>query len=115
MFYTYTSHKMKSVVDQAVLSHFDGCYLWAKLSDLERAYLVLVAPTMASVKSYLAWTKQQPGVASVGVRIAVESFNLWSKTRDLFQRRAFLDQSSRQIPTVRYEESPRLNSKNLIF
>jgi DNA-binding Lrp family transcriptional regulator len=101
LFYSYTSHKMKSVLDQAVLSHFDGCYLWAKLSDLERAHLVLVVPTMASVKSCLEWTKQQPGVASVGVRIAVESFNLWSKAWELFQRRAFLDQSSRQIPTVR--------------
>jgi DNA-binding Lrp family transcriptional regulator len=100
LFYTYTSHKMKSIVDQAVLSHFDGCYLWVKLSDLERAFLVLVAPTMASVKSYLEWTKQHPGVASAGVGIAFESFNLWSKTRELFQRRTFLDQSSRRSLTI---------------
>ena len=99
LFYSYTSHEMKSTVDQEVLSHFDGSYIWAALSDPERAYLILVAPKMASVKSYLEWIKQQPGVASAGVQIAVESFNLRSKTRELFQRRAFLDQKSPLRPT----------------
>ena len=94
LFYSYTSHEMKSTVDREVLSHFDGSYIWAALSDPDRAYLILVASKMASVKSYLEWIKQQPGVASAGVQIAVERFNLWSKTRELFQRRAFLDQKS---------------------
>ena len=56
--------EMKNVVDQAILSHFDGSYLRARLTDPERAYLILVAPTMASVKAYLEWTKQQPGGSS---------------------------------------------------
>jgi len=77
------------VVDQAILSHFDGSYLWARLTDAERAYLILVAPTMASVKAYLEWTKQQPGVASARAEIVVESINLWEKVSELFRHSCF--------------------------
>jgi hypothetical protein len=74
-------------IDQAILSHFDGSYLWARLTDPERAYLILVSPTMASVKAYLEWTKKQPGVASARAEIVVESINLWEKVSELFQQK----------------------------
>jgi hypothetical protein len=66
--------EMKNVVDQAILSHFDGSYLWARLTDPERAYLILVAPTMASVKAYLEWTKQQPGVVVAAVAVDSDQY-----------------------------------------
>jgi DNA-binding CsgD family transcriptional regulator len=95
LYYSYMRQEMKNVVDQAILSHFDGSYLWARLTDPERAYLILVAPTTASVKTYLEWTKQQAGVASARAEIVVESINLWEKVSQLFQRQTVLFQSSR--------------------
>jgi DNA-binding Lrp family transcriptional regulator len=95
LYYSYMRQEMKNVVDQAILSHFDGSYLWARLTDPERAYLILVAPTTASVKTYLEWTKQQAGVASARAEIVAESINLWEKVSQLFQRQTVLFQSSR--------------------
>jgi DNA-binding Lrp family transcriptional regulator len=93
LYYSYTRQEMKDIVDQAILSHFDGSYLWARLTDPERAYLILVAPTMASVKAYLEWTKKHPGVASARAEIVVESINLWEKVSELFQQKTLLLQS----------------------
>lgn len=95
LYYSYTRQEMKNEVDQAILSHFDGSYLWARLTDPERAYLILVAPTMASVKAYLEWTKQQQGVASARAEIVTESINLWEKVSELFQQQTALFQSTR--------------------
>ena len=60
LYYSYTNHEMKSAVDQSMLSHLDGSYIWAALSDSERAHLIMVAPKMAAIKSYVEWTKQVP-------------------------------------------------------
>jgi DNA-binding Lrp family transcriptional regulator len=94
LFYSYTSHEVKSEVDQAMLSHFDSSYLWGTLTDPERAYLVLVAANQASVKQHLKWTKQLRGVAGARAQIVVENINLWEKTTDLFGRPSLLLQSS---------------------
>jgi DNA-binding Lrp family transcriptional regulator len=94
LFYSYTNLEVKSAVDQAILSHFYDSYLWGTLTDPERAYLVLVAPTQASVKQHLKWTKRLPGVAGARVQIVVESINLWGKATDLFQQPSVLLQSS---------------------
>lgn len=90
LYYSYLRQEIKNVVNQAILSHFDGSYLWARLTDPERAYLILVAPTMASVKAYLEWTKQQSEVASARAEIVVESINLWEKVSELFQQQNIL-------------------------
>jgi hypothetical protein len=42
--------EMENVVDQAIFSHFDRSYLWARLSDPELAYRILVAPTASLQK-----------------------------------------------------------------
>jgi DNA-binding Lrp family transcriptional regulator len=96
LFYSYTKRELKAEVDQAILSHYDGNYLWANLTDPERAYLILVAPTMASVKSYLKWMKQQPGVASARAEIVVEEIHAWSKANEIFQRQQTFLQSALQ-------------------
>ena len=85
---------MKSEVDQAMLSHFDDSYLWGTLTDPERAYLVLVAATQASVKQHLKWAKRMPGVAGARAQIVLENINLWEKATDLFQQPSLLLQSS---------------------
>jgi DNA-binding Lrp family transcriptional regulator len=90
LYYSYTSRRMKQTVDRTLLSHFDGSYLWARLTDPEGAYLILLAPTMASVKQYQEWTRQQPGVAGARAEIIVESFNLWENTSKLFQQQTLL-------------------------
>jgi DNA-binding Lrp family transcriptional regulator len=94
LFYSYTNHEAKSAVDQAMLSHFDDSYLWGTLTDQERAYLVLVAPTQASVKQHLKWTKRVPGVAGAKAQIVVESINLWENAIDLFRQPSVLVESS---------------------
>jgi len=91
LYYSYADQEMKSTVDQVVLSHFEGSYLWTLVSDPERAYLILVAPAMSSIKPYLEWTKQQPGVASAEILIVLEGINLWSKASELFRQRRVLD------------------------
>jgi DNA-binding Lrp family transcriptional regulator len=94
LFYSYTNHEAKSAVDQAMVGHFDDSYLWGTLTDPERAYLVLVAPTQASVKHHLNWTKRLPGVAGARAQIVVENINLWEKAIDLFRQPSVLLQSS---------------------
>lgn len=95
LYYSYTRSELKDEVDQAILSRFDGSYLWATLTDSERAYLILVAPTMASVKSYLKWTKQQPGVASARAEIIIEDIHLWNNAIEIFQQQQnFLQKST---------------------
>lgn len=94
LFYSYTKSELKDAVDQAVLSRFDANYLWATLTCPDQAYIILVAPTMASIKSNLKWIKEQPGVASARAEIVVEDIHLWSNALEIFQRqRAFLQSS----------------------
>jgi DNA-binding Lrp family transcriptional regulator len=90
LFYSYTKSEVKSSVDLAMLSHFDGNYLWSRLADPEVAYLVLVIPSMVLVKQILDWAKEQPGVASARVEITVEAIDLWDKVRELFSTPADL-------------------------
>jgi len=94
LFYSYTKRELKDAVDRAVLSRFDSNYLWATLTDPDRAYVILVAPTMASVKSYLKWTKMQPGVASARAEIVVEDIHLWNNALEIFQRQQTFLQST---------------------
>ena len=82
--YSYTNPEIKSAVDQAVLSHFEGSYLWAMVADPERSYLIMLAPAMSSIKPYLQWIRQQSGVASAEILIALEGISLWSKALELF-------------------------------
>lgn len=99
LYYSYADQGMKSTIDQAVLSHFEGSYLWAIISDPERAYLILAAPAMSSIKPYLEWMKQQPGVANAEILIVLEGINLWSKASELFGQRTFIAQQSPLRPT----------------
>ena len=84
LFYSYTSNEVKRSVDQSMLSHFEGNYLWPRLTDPEVAYLVLVIPNMALAKQILDWAKEQPGVARARVEVTVEVIDLWDKASDLF-------------------------------
>jgi hypothetical protein len=93
LFYSYSGKEEKSAVDSALLARFDGSYLWARMTDPERAYLILVAPTMASVKAYLDYARQQRGVASARAEIVVESLNLWDKAKGFFRRESLLPAS----------------------
>jgi hypothetical protein len=63
------------------------------MTDHERAYLILVAPTMASVKAYLDWARQQQGVADARAEIVVGSHNLWENTKGFFRRESLLPAS----------------------
>lgn len=93
LFYSYSRREEKSAVDSAMLARFDGSCLWARMTEPERAYLILVAPTMASVKAYLDRARKQPGVASARAEIVVESLNLWDKAKDFFRRESLLPAS----------------------
>jgi DNA-binding Lrp family transcriptional regulator len=93
LFYSYSRREEKSAVDSAMLARFDGSFLWARMTDPERAYVILVAPTMASVKAYLDWARKQPGVASARAEIVVESLNLWDNVKDFFRRESLLPAS----------------------
>lgn len=84
LFYSYTSSEAKRSVDQAMLSHLEGNYLWSRMTDPEVAYLVLVVPRMVLVKQILDWAKEQPGVASARVEITIEAIDLWDKASELF-------------------------------
>lgn len=58
LYYSSMRQEMKNVVDQAILSHFDGGNLWARLTDPELAYLILVAlTTLTSSSSSLCTTE----------------------------------------------------------
>ena len=93
LFYSYSRKEEKRAVDSAMLAQFDGSYLWARMTDPERAYLILVAPTMASVKAYLDWARQRPGIASARAEIVVESLNFWDKAKGFFRRENLLPAS----------------------
>jgi DNA-binding Lrp family transcriptional regulator len=94
LFYSYSKRELKDAVDQTILSRFGGSYLWATLDDPDRAYLILVAPTMASVKSYLKWTKEQVGVAGARAEIVVEDIHLWNNAIEVFQQQQTFLQST---------------------
>jgi hypothetical protein len=47
--FSYAKGELKDDGDQAILSSFDGSYLWATLTDPGEAYRILVAAAMASV------------------------------------------------------------------
>jgi DNA-binding Lrp family transcriptional regulator len=93
LFYSYSHKEQKSAVDRAMLTRFEGSYLWARTTDHERAYLILVAPTMASVKACLNWAKSQEGVAGARAEIVVGSRNLWENTKGFFRRESLLPAS----------------------
>jgi DNA-binding Lrp family transcriptional regulator len=84
LFYSYMDSEAKKSVDQAMLSRFEGNYLWARLADPEVAYLVLVIPSMVLVKQILDWAKELPGVARARVEITIEAIDLWDNARELF-------------------------------
>lgn len=96
LLYSYSKRELKVEVDDATLSRFDGNYLWANLTDLDRAYLMIVAPTMASVKSYLKWMKERPGVASARAEFVVEDIHFWNKAIEIFQQQQSFLQSALQ-------------------
>ncbi len=85
LFYSYTSGDMKNTVDQAILSHFDGNYLWSRLTDPQHGYVVLVAPNVQSVQRFLEWAKHQPGVAIARIEVIVDAIDLWDKASELFR------------------------------
>lgn len=86
LFYTYIRSDAKSSVDEAMLSHFDGNYLWARLTDSGVSYLVLVFPSMRVVRQSLMWAKQQPGVGGARMEVVVDTIDLWDTARELFSR-----------------------------
>jgi hypothetical protein len=94
LYYSYTCHEMKKVVDQTILSHFDGSYLWARLTDTDRAYVILVAPTMASVKPYIEWTKEQPGSQAQGLKSWYKASIFGKKLVSFFNGRLFFLQGT---------------------
>jgi DNA-binding Lrp family transcriptional regulator len=70
--YTYANEEAKGSVDRAILSRFDPNYLWGGFADREHGYVVLSTSTMADVKKFLDWTKEQPGIASAEVDMMTE-------------------------------------------
>jgi DNA-binding Lrp family transcriptional regulator len=86
LLYSYTNGAVRGKVDQAMMSHFDGSCLFASFTDPDHAYLILAAPAMTSVKPYLEWAKQQPGVASARIDIVVESIDLSDQVKQMFAR-----------------------------
>jgi DNA-binding Lrp family transcriptional regulator len=100
LLYSYANHGVKGAVDEAIIARFEGNCLFAGLDDPERAYLTLVAPTMASVKPFLEWAKQQPGVATARIEIVVESIRLSERVIELFQPNKLAGRGPFQHPTT---------------
>jgi DNA-binding Lrp family transcriptional regulator len=86
LIYVYASRDVKTVVDQAILSHFDGIYLWARLTDQDRGYIILVAASMSSLSPFLEWTEKLPGVASARIEIFLQTIELYEEAGKLFHR-----------------------------
>jgi DNA-binding Lrp family transcriptional regulator len=86
LLFSYSNDKVKDAVDQAMLSHFDGNYLWARLTNPEHGFVFLVAPNMTEVKHFVDWAKQQPGVAMAEIRIVMECITLYDKFAEMVSK-----------------------------
>jgi DNA-binding Lrp family transcriptional regulator len=80
--YSYASNDVKDSVDRAMLSHFYATYLWGR-SDSEHAFLALGMPSIAEAQRSLNWAREEQGVASVRLDIALRCVNLPDKMREL--------------------------------
>lgn len=85
--FAYSNNGAKSSVDRAILSRFEGNYLWAGFSDPNNGFVTLSAPTMADVQVFLEWAKSQPGIASARVDIPTEQFSFPEKLIERLERR----------------------------
>src|SRR5580658_8875672 len=85
--FTYSNNGAKSQVDRAILSHFEGSYLWAGFSDPDNGFVMLSAPTMADVQGFLEWVKSQPGIAGARADIPTEQFSFPEKLIERLEER----------------------------
>ncbi len=86
--YNYTSREVKSSVDKAMLVHFEKNYLWARLTDPQVGYLVILAPSMRFVQDSLSWARGQSGVGSARIEVVVDVIDLWDRAAELFMHLA---------------------------
>ncbi len=73
--YSYANGGAKASVDNTMIAHFDANFLWGVFSDPEQAYVVLSASTIGETRRFLTWAKEQPGIATAELDIAVECLN----------------------------------------
>ena len=96
--YIYTNNKAKASVDHALISHFDANYITGSFPDPEMGEVVLGAYSMVEVNKFSAWTKSQPGIASVRVDIPTMTFMFPEKLIELAtlrdEKEAFLKDST---------------------
>ena len=85
--YAYSTENSKSLVDRAMLSHFDTSYLWGGFTDSAVGYLMINATTMSDVRRTLEWAEAQHGVASARVDIVTDQILLPEKQSELLQLR----------------------------
>ncbi len=85
--YTYSSKGAKGSVDRAILSRFEGSYLWFGFSDPNGGFVMLSAPAIADVQEFLEWAKSQTGIASARVDIPIQQFSFPEKLIERIEER----------------------------
>ncbi len=80
LLFSYAKAEEKSSVDQAILSEFSGNYLWARLTDTEHGYILIVLKSMSKLKPAEELIKQIPGVADVHTYIVRKSMTLFENS-----------------------------------
>lgn len=99
--YVYSDNEAKGSVDRAILSHFEGRYLWAGFSDPNSGFVMLSAPTMADVQGFLERAKSQPGISSARIDIPTDQFSFPEKLMELLEQRGRAAGAEERIPVTR--------------
>ena len=80
LLFSYRRPEEKSSVDQAILSEFSGNHLWARLTDAEHGYILIVLTSMSKLRQVEELTKQIPGVADAHTYIVRKSMTLFENS-----------------------------------
>ena len=78
--FSYARGHEKSVVDKAILSEFSSNYLWARLTDAEHGYILIVLKSMSELKKSTERTRQLAGVADARAFIATRSMTMFENS-----------------------------------
>jgi hypothetical protein len=85
--YSYSKNEAKGSVDRAILSRFEGSYLWARFSDPRSAFVMLSEPIMADVQEFLERVRSQRGISSARADIPTEQFSFPEKLIESLEQR----------------------------
>jgi DNA-binding Lrp family transcriptional regulator len=86
--YSYSNREAKGPVDREILSHFESNYLWGTFADSESGSVMLSAPTVAEIQTFLDWARSQPGIASARIDIPTEQLSFPERLSELLEARS---------------------------